>query len=100
MHKIIKNINIINIINITLSPHKLWRNLNAIASEDLNQTISVSVCLSVCLSPQDNVEYIAGHASFTGPKEVTVGDQKYTAEHILIATGTKPIVPDVPGERE
>ena len=46
------------------------------------------------------MEYIAGHASFTGPKEVTVGDQKYTAEHILIATGTKPIVPDVPGERE
>ena len=42
---------------------------------------------------QDHVEYIAGHAKFTGPKEVTVDGAKYTAEHILIATGTKPIIP-------
>ena len=47
---------------------------------------------------QDSVEYIKGHATFTGPKEVTVGDQTYTAEHILVATGTKPIIPQVPGE--
>ncbi len=42
---------------------------------------------------KDNVEYIKGHATFTGPREVSVGDQKYTAKHILIATGTKPMVP-------
>lgn len=46
---------------------------------------------------KDNVEYIKGHATFTGPREVTVGDQKYTAKHILIATGTKPMVPPTPG---
>ena len=46
---------------------------------------------------KDHVEYIKGHATFTGPREVTVGDQTYTAKHILIATGTKPMVPKVPG---
>lgn len=38
---------------------------------------------------------------FKSPKEVVVGDQVLTAEHILIATGTKPMVPsdkDVPGK--
>lgn len=29
---------------------------------------------------------------------MSVGDDTYTAEHILIATGTKPIIPQVPGE--
>ena len=46
---------------------------------------------------KDSVEYIKGHATFTGPREVSVGDQKYTAKHILIATGTKPMVPQTPG---
>ena len=46
---------------------------------------------------QDHVEYIPGHAKFTGPHEVTVDGVKYTGEKILIATGTKPIVPSVPG---
>ena len=43
------------------------------------------------------MEYIPGHAKFTGPREVTVDGVKYTGEKILIATGTKPIVPSVPG---
>ena len=47
---------------------------------------------------KDHVEHIAGHAQFTGPKDVVVGDRALTAKHILIATGTKPIVPSVPGE--
>ncbi len=42
---------------------------------------------------KDNVEYIVGHATFKGPNEVMVGDTSYTAKHILIATGTKPIFP-------
>jgi glutathione reductase (NADPH) len=46
---------------------------------------------------KDGVEYVKGHAAFTGPREVRVGDETYTGEHILIATGTKPIIPQVPG---
>lgn len=47
---------------------------------------------------KDSVEYIVSHATFKGQKEVTVGDKSYSAKHILIATGTKPIYPtDTPG---
>ena len=42
---------------------------------------------------KDKVEFIAGHATFTGPKEVVVKGEKITAKHILIASGTKPIIP-------
>lgn len=33
---------------------------------------------------------VRGNAKFTGPREVTVNGEKYTAEHILIATGGHP----------
>ena len=48
---------------------------------------------------KDNVEYLKGHAKFTSPNEVSVGDEKIPAKRILIATGTKPMVPEnTPGE--
>jgi len=43
------------------------------------------------------IDFIAGDAKFTGPKEVTVDDTTYTADTILIAVGGEPAVPDVPG---
>ena len=43
------------------------------------------------------MDFHAGHAKFTSSKDVLVGDKTLTAKHILIATGTKPIVPDTPG---
>ena len=46
----------------------------------------------------NKVEIYEGIGTFTGPKEVTVGNQKITAEHILIAVGGKPYMPpDVEG---
>lgn len=36
-------------------------------------------------------------ASFTGRRRVRVGDTEYTADHVLIATGGKPSMPDIPG---
>lgn len=44
-----------------------------------------------------DVETLTGTASFVGPKEVKVGDKSYTAEHVLIAVGGKPSMPDFPG---
>ncbi|KAK7483158.1 hypothetical protein BaRGS_00025562 [Batillaria attramentaria] len=44
-----------------------------------------------------HVEALIGHARFTEDKCVDVGGQKYAADHILIATGGKPIIPDIPG---
>lgn len=40
---------------------------------------------------------IDGRATVTGPNTVRVGEQTYTAERILVATGGWPSVPDIPG---
>ncbi len=44
-----------------------------------------------------NVVYISGHATFTAPGSVEVNGETYQAPHILIATGSTPIIPPVPG---
>lgn len=54
------------------------------------------------LEQQDNVELIRGEASFIGPRQVRVQDgngnaRELTADHVLIDTGMRPRVPDVPG---
>ncbi|MEE8427799.1 MAG: FAD-dependent oxidoreductase, partial [Woeseiaceae bacterium] len=43
------------------------------------------------------VEYLADAARFVDAHTVAVGGQEYSAERIVIATGGRPIVPDVPG---
>ena len=47
----------------------------------------------------DDVELItgAGEASFIDEKHVKVGDRVFTARNIFIATGTLPVIPDIPG---
>ena len=44
-----------------------------------------------------NVEYIAGYGNFKDAHTIVVGNQEISAERILIATGGRPIVPDIPG---
>jgi glutathione reductase (NADPH) len=43
------------------------------------------------------VEQIWGRATVTGPHEVAIGERVVTADHILVATGGWPEVPDFPG---
>ena len=43
------------------------------------------------------VDVLHGFARFYSPRKVRVGEEVYAAEHILIATGGKPIVPHVHG---
>lgn len=43
------------------------------------------------------VTLLRGHAHFTAPDAVAVGDLTYRAGHILIATGGRPVSPDLPG---
>jgi glutathione reductase (NADPH) len=43
------------------------------------------------------VEYIQGAAKFVDPHTLAVGDEHYRAERIAIATGGRPMVPDIPG---
>lgn len=46
---------------------------------------------------QNKVEIVRGRAAFTGPQSVQVNGETLTADHIVIATGGHPIVPDIPG---
>jgi glutathione reductase (NADPH) len=48
------------------------------------------------LSDSD-IDEIQGHATFIDAHTVKVGNKTYTADHIVIATGGRPIKPDVPG---
>ena len=44
-----------------------------------------------------NVEVVKGHAVFAGPNAVRVGDRRFEARHIVIATGSKPRPLPIPG---
>lgn len=44
-----------------------------------------------------DIEVIRGHAKFTAPRTVEVNGVEYTAPHILIATGSTPIMPQIEG---
>jgi len=45
----------------------------------------------------NNVDVIEGYAKLIDKNTVQVGDKTYTAEHILIATGGEPMIPEIPG---
>lgn len=44
-----------------------------------------------------NIAHVVGSARFTGPNTVVVDGRTLSAPHIIIATGGRPLVPDLPG---
>ena len=46
---------------------------------------------------KSGITSIKGDAAFVGEREVRVGDKTYSGEHVLIAVGGKPTMPDIPG---
>ncbi|MBJ6138949.1 glutathione-disulfide reductase [Marinobacter litoralis] len=44
------------------------------------------------------VTIIEGTASIVDPETVAVGDKQYTSKHITVATGSWPVIPDIPGK--
>ncbi|WP_296138122.1 mycothione reductase [uncultured Tessaracoccus sp.] len=48
----------------------------------------------------DNVTVFHGEASFVDPHTIAVGDEQLTADRIVIATGSRPRLLDVPGADE
>jgi glutathione reductase (NADPH) len=46
---------------------------------------------------KNGVEIVRGTARFVGPKTVKVGADSFTAGHIVIAVGGRPVVPELPG---
>jgi glutathione reductase (NADPH) len=47
---------------------------------------------------QSGVKLIEGHARLVDPHTVEINGERFSAEHILLATGTWPTVPDIPGK--
>jgi pyruvate/2-oxoglutarate dehydrogenase complex dihydrolipoamide dehydrogenase (E3) component len=43
------------------------------------------------------IEVIRGRGRLAGPGAVAVADRTYTAEHVVVATGSDPAIPPVPG---
>ena len=51
------------------------------------------------LCKANKVKLVAGEAVFTGPKTVTVGADSYSADKIILAAGSYPIIPGIPAGR-
>jgi pyruvate/2-oxoglutarate dehydrogenase complex dihydrolipoamide dehydrogenase (E3) component len=47
----------------------------------------------------EGIELIRGEGRIAGPGRVTVEDETYTTSHIVISTGSEPMIPPVPGLR-
>ncbi|MGD8560712.1 MAG: glutathione-disulfide reductase [Gammaproteobacteria bacterium] len=46
---------------------------------------------------ENNIDEITGSACFVDTSTVEVGEERYTADHIVIAPGSTPTIPDIPG---
>ncbi|HSD78948.1 MAG TPA: NAD(P)/FAD-dependent oxidoreductase, partial [Solirubrobacteraceae bacterium] len=43
------------------------------------------------------IELLRGSGRLDGPGTVVVGGERYTARHVVVATGSEPVVPPIPG---
>ena len=48
----------------------------------------------------NKVKLVEGEAVFTGPKTVAVGAESYTADKVIVAAGSYPIIPGISGLKE
>jgi pyruvate/2-oxoglutarate dehydrogenase complex dihydrolipoamide dehydrogenase (E3) component len=48
----------------------------------------------------EGIDLLRGEASIAGPGRVSVAGEEYETEHIVISTGSDPVIPPVPGLRE
>ncbi len=46
------------------------------------------------------IDLLRGHGKLAGTGAVEVGGVRYTASHVVVATGSDPVIPPVPGLRE
>ncbi|MDO5533676.1 MAG: dihydrolipoyl dehydrogenase [Propionibacteriaceae bacterium] len=45
-------------------------------------------------------EVVKGHATLVAPGRVAVDGTEHTADHVIIATGSEPVIPPIPGARD
>jgi dihydrolipoamide dehydrogenase len=48
----------------------------------------------------NGIDLLRGHGRLAGPGAVEVAGVRYSADHIVVATGSAPFIPPVPGLRE
>ena len=46
------------------------------------------------------VTVVKGYGTFDGPGKVSVGGTQYTADHVILATGSVPVMPPIPGAKD
>jgi glutathione reductase (NADPH) len=80
--------------HIAVSKPKLDWSALICREKDLIRDIPENLAHSMAHS---SVEVIRGHAVFTGPNAIRVGDRHLEASHIVIATGSKPRRLPIPG---
>ena len=51
-------------------------------------------------SAGERLRLVRGHARFTGPRTVRVGDEEYRADVVIVNTGARPVEPPIPGLTE
>ena len=68
-----------------------WRDFQVSGYDDAGQ---------VAWARSAGIDVIRGSGRLAGPGAVAVGGTTYTAEHVVVATGSDPAIPPVPGLRE
>jgi pyruvate/2-oxoglutarate dehydrogenase complex dihydrolipoamide dehydrogenase (E3) component len=48
----------------------------------------------------EGIDVLRGAARFAGPRSVAVDGREYSADHVVVATGSDPVIPPVDGLRE
>jgi glutathione reductase (NADPH) len=70
-----------------------WQALIAAKDKEIGRLSEIYISML----KNSGVEIIDGHAALVDPHTVEVAGRNYTAENILIATGSWPETPDIPG---
>lgn len=52
------------------------------------------------VSDSEHITIVSGHAAFVDPHSVAVDGQALIGDHVLIATGSRPVVPQIEGLRD
>jgi len=70
-----------------------WARLIAVKNKELDRLHGIYVNLL----KSANVAIFEGHARLVDPHTVEVAGKRLTAAHIMIATGARPVMPEIPG---
>ncbi len=62
-----------------------------------NKTVATLVGGVGAAEKKAGVTVVKGYGRFEGPGRVTVDGTTYTAEHVILATGSVPVMPPIPG---